>query len=405
MEFDAFLSHSTKDKTMADAVCAKLEQAGIRCWIAPRDITPGKTWSGEIVKAIDHCKVMVLIFSLNSNESDQIIREVQMAVQCGKAILPLRIQDIQPSDSMAYFVNSVHWLDAITEPVEAHLDQLVVVVKSLLDSNAVPTKEKIAPVPEPPPPQPLNVTPKPTSTNWVPLVIGAGVVVLLVLAVVALFEVHASLALVKTRPAQPSPVSPSPAVRTPANIPASGDQSILGTWTLNTQLYGYPAVMTATYDSGGNYQIETVMTDSGTFQSANGQWTTTSSAGTVRQGTYQYAGPHTVKITGPLGMAFYSPVLPQSNLDPTNPVILGTWQATTHPSNGPPWTMTLTNNPDGSYTFKMEAMDRGTFTAGNGSLMLRSHVSGEITQCSFESLGDAQVSVTGPLGTATWTKR
>ena len=38
---DVFLSYSSQDKTWADAACAVLERQRIRCWIAPRDITPG----------------------------------------------------------------------------------------------------------------------------------------------------------------------------------------------------------------------------------------------------------------------------------------------------------------------------------------------------------------------------
>ena len=39
MERMVFISHSTADKTIADAICHRLEEAGVRCWIAPRDIT------------------------------------------------------------------------------------------------------------------------------------------------------------------------------------------------------------------------------------------------------------------------------------------------------------------------------------------------------------------------------
>jgi hypothetical protein len=39
--FDVFISYSTRDKTVADAVISAHEKAGIRCWYAPRDITPG----------------------------------------------------------------------------------------------------------------------------------------------------------------------------------------------------------------------------------------------------------------------------------------------------------------------------------------------------------------------------
>lgn len=39
---DVFLSYSSKDKTTADAVVSDLEGHGIKCWYAPRDITPGQ---------------------------------------------------------------------------------------------------------------------------------------------------------------------------------------------------------------------------------------------------------------------------------------------------------------------------------------------------------------------------
>ena len=41
MPFDVFVSHSLKDKAIAEAVCSRLEAAKIRCWIAPRDIPAG----------------------------------------------------------------------------------------------------------------------------------------------------------------------------------------------------------------------------------------------------------------------------------------------------------------------------------------------------------------------------
>ena len=57
------------DEASADAACATLEQAGIRCWIAPRDIVPGMDWGELIVTAITGAKVLVLIFSQHANES------------------------------------------------------------------------------------------------------------------------------------------------------------------------------------------------------------------------------------------------------------------------------------------------------------------------------------------------
>jgi hypothetical protein len=87
MEYDVFISYSHPDKASADAASATLEQAGIRCWIAPRDIVPGMDWGESIVTAITGAKVLVLIFSQHANESPQIKREVERTVgrsfRCG----------------------------------------------------------------------------------------------------------------------------------------------------------------------------------------------------------------------------------------------------------------------------------------------------------------------------------
>ncbi|MDO8728011.1 MAG: toll/interleukin-1 receptor domain-containing protein [Candidatus Methanoperedens sp.] len=73
MSHDVFISHSSKDKTIADAICAALEAAKIRCWIAPRDILPGDKWAGSITKAISSSRIMVLIFSEHSNNSEDVL--------------------------------------------------------------------------------------------------------------------------------------------------------------------------------------------------------------------------------------------------------------------------------------------------------------------------------------------
>jgi hypothetical protein len=55
-----FISHSSKDRATADTICAHLESAGITCWIAPRDIEPGATWTKGIMQGLDACRVLIL---------------------------------------------------------------------------------------------------------------------------------------------------------------------------------------------------------------------------------------------------------------------------------------------------------------------------------------------------------
>ncbi len=132
MAHDVFISHSGKDKTVADAVCATLEKGGTRCWIAPRDIVPGTQWGEAIIDAISNCKVMVLVFSSNANESQQIIREVERAVNKGIPIIPFRVEDVDPNKSLEYYISAPHWLDALTPPLEKHIEHLNSTIKILL---------------------------------------------------------------------------------------------------------------------------------------------------------------------------------------------------------------------------------------------------------------------------------
>jgi formylglycine-generating enzyme required for sulfatase activity len=112
MPHDVFISHSSKDKVVADAVCAMLEAAGIRCWIAPRDIFPGANWGEAIIDALSTSKAMVLIFSANSNESGQVVREVERAINKNIPVIPFRIENVPLSKAMEYFISTAHWLDA-----------------------------------------------------------------------------------------------------------------------------------------------------------------------------------------------------------------------------------------------------------------------------------------------------
>jgi TolB-like protein/Flp pilus assembly protein TadD len=132
MQPDVFVSHSSKDKATADAICQRLESEGITCWIAPRDIDVGSDWTERIIQAIDSCRVFVLVFSENANISEHVRREVVKAFSSGLAVIPFRVENTVPNGSLAYFLGTVHWLDAITPPLDKHLSALTERVKQLL---------------------------------------------------------------------------------------------------------------------------------------------------------------------------------------------------------------------------------------------------------------------------------
>lgn len=138
MNPDVFISYSSHNKDVADAVCATLEAGGLRCWIAPRDIAAGDDWGQAIIDAIGVCRAFVLVFSSHANQSEQVKREVSFAVSQARPILPLRIEDVQPSGAMLYYLGTVHWMDAMPGPAENHLSRLAATVGGALRSPATP---------------------------------------------------------------------------------------------------------------------------------------------------------------------------------------------------------------------------------------------------------------------------
>lgn len=154
MAYDVFVSYSHEDKLTADAVCATLEGQGIRCWIAPRDITPGQEWGQAIIQGISGARIMVVVFSHHSNESQQVMREVERAVHAGIAVLPFRIEDVIPSGSMEYFLSSMHWLDALTDNMEEHIHSLAASIRASLDVDGESPASRPEGVESPPRPQP-----------------------------------------------------------------------------------------------------------------------------------------------------------------------------------------------------------------------------------------------------------
>lgn len=156
MAHDVFISYSSEDKLAADALCGALEAARIRCWIAPRDVVPARSYSGEITRAINNSRVMVLIFSEHSNVSAAVLSEVELAANARIHILNFRVDDSPLGDDLRFYLQRLHWFDALTPPIEQHHARLVQMIQRLLAPSSTPKEEELPP----PPPAPREVVPR-----------------------------------------------------------------------------------------------------------------------------------------------------------------------------------------------------------------------------------------------------
>jgi TIR domain len=143
MAHDVFISYSTKNKSVADPLCAALESAAIRCWSAPRDVKPGLPFAGQITRAIHGSKAMVLIFSADSNNSEQILRELELAANARLPIVQFRIENLTPNDDLRYYLSTPHWFDATTVPFEKHLGPFAIAIKALLEGSEKEMKKGV----------------------------------------------------------------------------------------------------------------------------------------------------------------------------------------------------------------------------------------------------------------------
>lgn len=131
---DVFICHAHADYETALAACTKLEAAGVRCWIAPRDVDAG-AYAAQLVRAISNATAVLLLYSSKSNTSEHVLRELEIASSRRKIIVPVRLEDVPPNEDLEYFTLRMHWLDALTPPLEARLDELTAFMLRLMTTR------------------------------------------------------------------------------------------------------------------------------------------------------------------------------------------------------------------------------------------------------------------------------
>jgi len=124
MNADVFISHAHKDKSIADAISAKLESAGLKCWITPRDVSPSEDWTEATRKAIDACRLVVVVLSENADASSHIEREIAHAFYARRTIIPFRLGEALPRREIVFYLGNIPWCNSPNPPTEEHLEAL-----------------------------------------------------------------------------------------------------------------------------------------------------------------------------------------------------------------------------------------------------------------------------------------
>jgi TIR domain len=146
-----FISHSSSDQKVAETICDALQSRGYSCWISSRDIGPGENFQESIVKAIRSAKLMLLVFTSNANNSNEIKKEIVLAGRYHLTVVPVRVEDVVPNDALAYEFATRQWIDLFRD-WERDIERLASQIGSIL-ADGSRSGDKDAPVGERPVPQ------------------------------------------------------------------------------------------------------------------------------------------------------------------------------------------------------------------------------------------------------------
>lgn len=157
-----FISYSTADREIADAVREHLEDAGREVWIAPRDVPAGLSYPQAIICAIRESAEGLLVLTGQSNCSPHVLREVERLSSEKKPLYVLRAEPVTLSDGLSYFASLLQWIECTSEELLADPTRALASIVSPAIPTATATPHATT---QPPPPPTLLTTPPPTSLD------------------------------------------------------------------------------------------------------------------------------------------------------------------------------------------------------------------------------------------------
>lgn len=120
----AFISYASADRAVAEALTAHLEQHGLSCWMAPRDVPAGAQYADAIVRAINEARALVLVLSRESIGSSHVGKEVERASSKKKQIIAVRLDGAPLTPALEYFLSESQWIDVAADGREKAFGKL-----------------------------------------------------------------------------------------------------------------------------------------------------------------------------------------------------------------------------------------------------------------------------------------
>ena len=101
-----FISYSTKNKILAEAMRDLLKSEGVETWMAPKDIPAGSKYAQVINRSIKDCSCFLLMLSNDAQNSVWVAKEVERAVNYRKPVIPVQIENVALNDEFELYIST-----------------------------------------------------------------------------------------------------------------------------------------------------------------------------------------------------------------------------------------------------------------------------------------------------------
>lgn len=110
-----FVSHCSKDIQIVEQIVDILKDCGISYWKAPEMIPAGSNYAREIPHALKDCSIFLFIVSKASQSSIWVEKEVDIAINCRKKIIPIRIDEMPLNEMYRFYLNNIQTVDVFVQ--------------------------------------------------------------------------------------------------------------------------------------------------------------------------------------------------------------------------------------------------------------------------------------------------
>ena len=151
---DVFISYRSHHIKLVEPILKELSKRGISYYIDREKLKSGD-YASKLTDALAACKVLLLIWTQDANDSKYMPNEVSMAFDLGKEIIPYKIGnfDNYKQRKLILYLKGQHIIEDSHDTVVDLVDSIE---QAMTGRAPKPTVDNLPPIPEPTPPHPLK---------------------------------------------------------------------------------------------------------------------------------------------------------------------------------------------------------------------------------------------------------